>query len=86
MTLYRTTIRTDRKGEGGGDAPEVNDVVELSDGGVPDLGTCEAVLALDLRAKVAQEDDGGLIGAEEEGANEEVGGPKGGGVAAKKSR
>lgn len=64
------------------DKPEMDDVVELSDGGVPDLGPCEAVLALNLRAKVPQKDDGGLVGTKEKGSNEEVGGREGGGVAA----
>lgn len=56
------------------------DVVELCDGRMPDFGPGESVLALDLGTKVSEEDDGGLVGAKEEGANEEVGCREGSGV------
>jgi hypothetical protein len=59
----------------------VNDVVELSYSGVPDLGAGESVLSLDLRTEMAEHDDGGLVRTKEERANEEVGSREGGRVA-----
>lgn len=61
--------------------PEMDNVVELSDGGVPDLGTGESVLSLNLRTEVPEHDDGGLVRAKEKRANEEVGGRERGRVA-----
>lgn len=59
----------------------MDDIIKLSHGGVPDFGTGESVLSLDLRTKVAEHDDGGLIRAKEERTDEEIGGRERGGVA-----
>lgn len=47
-------------------------VVELGDSIVEELGASEAVLRLDLGAEVAEDDDGRLLLAEEDGADEEL--------------
>ena len=49
----------------------MRNVVELSDDIVKELGTDVSVLRLDLRGEVTESDDGGLIGSNEDGSDEE---------------
>ena len=51
---------------------DVRDVVELRHDGVEQLGTRKAVLSLDLRCEMAEDDDGGCVGSNEDGADEEL--------------
>ena len=48
----------------------MGDIVESSDGVVPVVGPSEAVCAVNLWGEMAEEDDGGLVGADENGADE----------------
>ena len=52
--------------------PYVGDVVELRHDAVPVVGPREAVLLVDLGAEVAEDDDGGRVWAEQDGAHEEL--------------
>lgn len=61
--------------------PQMHNIVELSDSSVPNLGSCESVLSLNLRAEVAQEDDSGLIRSQEKRSDEKVGRGEGSRVA-----
>ena len=48
------------------DKPDMRDIVELGDDCVEEFWTSKAVLGLDLRRKVAQDDDSGLVWANED--------------------
>ena len=59
----------------------MNNIIELSDGSVPNFGSSKAMLSLNLRREVTEHDDRGLIRTKEERANEQVGGSESSGVA-----
>lgn len=50
----------------------MNDVVELGNSTVPDFGSCESSFSLDLRRKVTEQNNGGLIGSEEQRSDEKI--------------
>ena len=50
---------------------DVRHVVELSYDGVQQFGAGKAVLGLDLGCEVAEDDDGGCVRSDEDGADEE---------------
>lgn len=52
--------------------PEVHDIVELGNSAVPDFGSCETSLSLDLGGEVTEEDDSGLIRSEKERTDEKI--------------
>jgi hypothetical protein len=52
--------------------PDVRDIVELSDNVVEDLRADEAVLDQDLGGKVAECDDGRLVGPNEDRSDEKL--------------
>lgn len=51
---------------------DVRDVVELRHDGVEQFGTRKAILSLNLGCEMAEDDDGGCVGANEDGADEEL--------------
>ena len=48
------------------------DIVELRHDGMQELWTCEPVLSLYLRREVAEDDDGGFVGSDQERPDEEL--------------
>lgn len=51
---------------------DVRNIVELGDDVVEELGSDESVLSLELRSKVTERDNGGLIRSDEDGSDEEL--------------